>query len=110
MGPFGELYERLPALVDVPAGLPLVITLTGFTDAGGAASQMHEYFRDEVQPEPLVVFNNDILLDYRARRPRRGARALRAVREPARRTAPGDVARGLAKGHRGRCRQLLEDR
>ena len=69
MGPFGELYERLPALVDVPAGLPLVITLTGFTDAGGAASQMHEYFRDEVQPEPLVVFNNDILLDYRARRP-----------------------------------------
>lgn len=69
MGPFGELYERLPALGEVPAGLPLVITLTGFTDAGSAATQLHEYFRDEVRPEPLVVFNNDILLDYRARRP-----------------------------------------
>lgn len=69
MGPFGELFERQPALADVPEGLPLVISLTGFTDAGGAASQMNEYFRDEVRPEPLIVFNNDLLLDYRARRP-----------------------------------------
>lgn len=69
MGPFGELYERQPALADVPEGLPLVITLTGFTDAGGAAAQLNEYFRNEVRPEPLVVFNNDVLLDYRARRP-----------------------------------------
>ncbi len=69
MGPFGELYDRQPALADVPEGLPLVITLTGFTDAGGAAAQLSEYFRNEVRPEPLVVFNNDVLLDYRARRP-----------------------------------------
>ena len=52
MGPFGELFS-----------------LTGFTDAGGASSQLNEFFRDELRPEPVVVFNNDILLDYRARRP-----------------------------------------
>lgn len=69
MGPFGELFERQPALADVPEGLPLVISLTGFTDAGGAAAQLNDYFRDEVRPEPLVIFNNDTLLDYRARRP-----------------------------------------
>jgi hypothetical protein len=44
------------------------------------------------------------------RGPRRGARALRAVREPARRAAAGDVARGRAAGHRGRRGQPLEDR
>ena len=69
MGPFGELFERQPAAADVPEGLPLVISLTGFTDAGGASSQLNEFFRDELRPEPLIVFNNDILLDYRARRP-----------------------------------------
>lgn len=69
MGPFGELFERQPAAADVPEGLPLVISLTGFTDAGGAASQLNEFFRDELRPEPVIVFNNDILLDYRARRP-----------------------------------------
>ena len=69
MGPFGELFERQPGAADVPEGLPLVISLTGFTDAGGASSQLNEFFRDELRPEPVVVFNNDILLDYRARRP-----------------------------------------
>jgi len=68
MGPFGELFERQPGAADVPEGLPLVISLTGFTDAGGASSQLNEFFRDELRPEPVVVFNNDILLDYRARR------------------------------------------
>jgi predicted ATP-grasp superfamily ATP-dependent carboligase len=53
----------------VPSGLPLVITLTGFTDAGSAVSRLVEYFRDDLEPTPLVVFSNDVLLDYRARRP-----------------------------------------
>ncbi|QKJ19441.1 proteasome assembly chaperone family protein [Microbacterium hominis] len=65
----GSLFERAASAPPVPAGLPLVIALTGFTDAGSAVSRMVEYFRDELDPTPLVVFSNDVLLDYRARRP-----------------------------------------
>jgi hypothetical protein len=63
------LYERAASAPPVPQGLPLVIALTGFTDAGGAVSQLIDYFRDELEPNPLAVFANDVLLDYRARRP-----------------------------------------
>lgn len=65
----GPLYERVATATPVPPGLPLVIALTGFTDAGGAVSQLIDYVRDELDPQPLVVFSNDVLLDYRARRP-----------------------------------------
>lgn len=63
------LFERADGAPPVPSGLPLVISLTGFTDAGGAASRLIEYFRDDLDPHPLAVFHNDVLLDYRARRP-----------------------------------------
>jgi hypothetical protein len=63
------LYTRASSAPAVPQGLPLVITLTGFTDTGSAVSQTIEYFRDELASTPLVVFSNDALLDYRARRP-----------------------------------------
>lgn len=65
----GPIYERVSSAPAVPHGLPLVITLTGFTDAGSAISATVEYLRDERSPEPLVVFDSDLLLDYRARRP-----------------------------------------
>jgi PAC2 family len=65
----GQLYARAASAPPVPRGLPLVITLTGFTDAGSAVSQLVDYFRDELDPTPLAVFSNDVLLDYRARRP-----------------------------------------
>ena len=65
----GQLYARAASAPPVPRGLPLVIALTGFTDAGGAVSQLVDYFREELDPTPLVVFSNDVLLDYRARRP-----------------------------------------
>jgi hypothetical protein len=65
----GPLYERVATAPPIPSGLPLVVTLTGFTDAGGAASRMLDYFRDDLQPTPVVVFSSDVLLDYRARRP-----------------------------------------
>lgn len=64
-----SLYEHVVAAPPVPAGLPLVIALTGFTDAGSAVSRTIEYFRDELHPAPVAVFVNDVLLDYRARRP-----------------------------------------
>ncbi|MFS0733017.1 PAC2 family protein [Microbacterium sp. 1P10UB] len=63
------LFDRAVSAPPVPAGLPLVISLTGFTDAGGAVSGLVDYFRDDLEPSLLVSFSNDVLLDYRARRP-----------------------------------------
>lgn len=65
----GPLYERVASAPPVPSGLPLVIALTGFTDAGGAIGRMIELFRDDLEPTPVVSFSADVLLDYRARRP-----------------------------------------
>lgn len=65
----GPLYERVASAPPVPPGLPLVIALTGFTDAGSAVSRMIEHFRDDLDPSPVVAFSADVLLDYRARRP-----------------------------------------
>lgn len=65
----GPLFERSASAPPVPRGLPLIIALTGFTDAGSAVSRTVEYLRDDLAPVPLVVYTNDVLLDYRARRP-----------------------------------------
>lgn len=63
------LYVSVDDAPAVPTGLPLVILLTGFTDAGSAVSQSIGYLRDEANPAVLLRFENDVLLDYRARRP-----------------------------------------
>lgn len=63
------LYERVASAPPIPRGLPLVIALTGFTDAGSAVSRLVDYFRDDLEPSPIAIFSNDVLLDYRARRP-----------------------------------------
>ena len=65
----GELYERVSNAPAVPQGLPLVILVTGFTDAGNAVSGLIDHLRDVADPQPIAVYDNDILLDYRARRP-----------------------------------------
>lgn len=64
-----SLFEYEGSAPPVPTGLPLVIALTGFTDAGSAVAQSIEYLRGELTSFPLVRFSNDVLLDYRARRP-----------------------------------------
>ncbi len=64
-----ELYSLRPAGEDTPRGLPLVVGLTGFVDAGGAVAQVSEYLLDELDHTEIAVFDNDALLDYRARRP-----------------------------------------
>jgi PAC2 family len=64
-----RLYELLTALADVPEGLPLVGALTGFADAGGAVSQLSEHLLDTLDYSTIAEFDNDALLDYRARRP-----------------------------------------
>lgn len=69
MPPFGPLYATSPDAPEVPRGLPLVIALTGFTDAGSAVSQTIEVLREGVDNTPVATFSNDALLDYRARRP-----------------------------------------
>lgn len=63
------VYVRAANAPIVPHGLPLVIALTGFTDAGAAVSRLVSFVNDELDPAPLAVFDNDVLLDYRARRP-----------------------------------------
>lgn len=65
----GELHERPADAPVVPAGLPLVILLTGFTDAGNAVSGLIDHLNATASPAAVTVFDNDLLLDYRARRP-----------------------------------------
>jgi hypothetical protein len=65
----GEIHERVANAPAVPHGLPLVVLLTGFTDAGSAVSGLIDHLRETASPQPVVVFDNDALLDYRARRP-----------------------------------------
>ena len=64
-----ELYDLLGDPRDVPTGLPLVAGLTGFADAGGAVTQLGEYLLDALDTRLVARFDNDELLDYRARRP-----------------------------------------
>jgi hypothetical protein len=69
MGNPAALYELITDLSEVPTGLPLVGALTGFADAGGAVSQLSEYLLDTLDHVTVAKFDNDALLDYRARRP-----------------------------------------
>ncbi|WP_040164315.1 proteasome assembly chaperone family protein [Microbacterium gorillae] len=64
-----DIYERAVPLRPVPRGLPLLVLLTGFTDAGGVVAGLIERFRENESREVLGMFDNDVLLDYRARRP-----------------------------------------
>jgi hypothetical protein len=65
-----DLYELTAEAMDVPAGLPLVAGLTGFADAGGTISQLGTYTLESLPGHELLArFDNDTLLDYRARRP-----------------------------------------
>lgn len=65
----GELFTRVAGAPVVPDGLPMIILLTGFTDAGSAVSGLIDHLREIASPQPVAVFDNDVLLDYRARRP-----------------------------------------
>ena len=62
------LYDLTPD-VTVPVGLNLVAALTGFSDAGSAVTQLSDYLLDTMNHSVIARFDNDALLDYRARRP-----------------------------------------
>lgn len=63
-----SLYERDPA-VPVPSGLPLVIALSGYVDAGEAVAQTVQHLLGTLENERVATFDPDELLDFRARRP-----------------------------------------
>ncbi len=64
-----DLIELTELAGQVPTGLPLVAALAGFSDAGGAISQLTEYLRANTSPQLVATFDAEELLDYRARRP-----------------------------------------
>lgn len=64
-----EVFREAFDLSSLPKGLPLVAGLTGFADAGAAVTQLNDYVLDTLTHERLGAFVNDLLIDYRARRP-----------------------------------------
>jgi len=64
-----RLFREALELSEVPKGLPLVAGLTGFADAGGVVTQVNKYLLDALESTRVGTFNNDELIDYRARRP-----------------------------------------
>jgi len=63
------LNEELLAVEDL-RGLNLLMTFTGFADAGHVVSQISTELTDSLHAEPVAVFDVDQLIDYRSRRPR----------------------------------------
>jgi hypothetical protein len=55
----------VPALVDPT----LVVVLTGWIDAGGAARAAADAIEDDTAASPIAEFDDDTYVDYRARRP-----------------------------------------
>ena len=64
-----ELYDLLVPPTDVPLGLPLIASLSGFSDAGGTISQISDSIFANYDFTLVAEFENDELLDYRSRRP-----------------------------------------
>lgn len=66
------LYNTNPDVVGDPAlkGLPLIISLTGFMDAGHVVSQVSEELLEILEHEMVAEFDADQLMDYRGRRPK----------------------------------------
>lgn len=63
------LNEELLAAEDL-RGLNLLMSFTGFADAGHVVTQIAGEIIDGLQSEPVAVFDVDQLIDYRSRRPR----------------------------------------
>lgn len=64
-----DVFREALELSAVPKGLPLVAGLTGFADAGATVTQVNNYVLETLDYERVGSFVNDLLIDYRARRP-----------------------------------------
>ncbi|MDJ0318130.1 MULTISPECIES: proteasome assembly chaperone family protein [Arthrobacter] len=63
------LNEELIANDDLK-GANLLMSFTGFSDAGQVVSQIASELKDQLSGEALAIFDIDQLIDYRSRRPR----------------------------------------
>ena len=63
------LFSIVNHEIEVPSGLRMIGSINGFTDAGQVIEQMAHNILNKLDAELVVVFDNDELLDYRARRP-----------------------------------------
>lgn len=64
-----KLNTELLAQVDL-SGSNLLMSFTGFSDAGHVVTQISTELKEELTGEPVAVFDVDQLIDYRSRRPR----------------------------------------
>lgn len=66
------LYTTDADVVGDPAlkGLPLLVSLTGFLDAGHVVAQVSEELLEVLEHETVAEFDADQLMDYRGRRPK----------------------------------------
>lgn len=72
MSGFDEIVTVFSRADEVPEGLPLVVALSGFSDAGQLVPQLDSALLengDDGSVSVIARFNRDLLYDYRARRP-----------------------------------------
>jgi hypothetical protein len=62
-------YEFTAYARQAAHGVPLVVALKGFADAGSVAELVIGNLLDNLDSEVVARFDNDLLLDYRSRRP-----------------------------------------
>lgn len=63
------LFSVVNHEIEIPFGLRMIGSINGFTDAGQVSEQMAHNILTKLDAELVIVFDNDELLDYRARRP-----------------------------------------
>jgi predicted ATP-grasp superfamily ATP-dependent carboligase len=63
------LFSVVDQEIEIPLGLRMIGSITGFTDAGQVIEQMAANILNKLDAELVIEFDNNELLDYRARRP-----------------------------------------
>ncbi|MGO2111661.1 MAG: proteasome assembly chaperone family protein [Pseudoclavibacter sp.] len=64
-----RLVHREWPTTDLPPGMPLVVVLAGYRDAGQVVPQLREHLTDDVATTLVATVDIDEVFDYRARRP-----------------------------------------
>ncbi|CAM5384987.1 PAC2 family protein [Corynebacterium variabile] len=64
-----ELEYPAPGIGDGIGGVPLVIALQGYADAGQGVQQASQHLLQALEHNPVATFDVDALIDYRSRRP-----------------------------------------
>ncbi len=63
------LFNLVDQETEIPLGLKMIGSISGFTDAGQVIEQMAANILNKLDAQLVIEFDNDELLDYRARRP-----------------------------------------